>query len=165
MELPRIVEVDAWEAVEDLEAGAAARGGVPAWSQLKDSSRTEAGVSRPATVSAVAAILLVLAMLHGIGALGTLSLGLEGNGVGSAIVVGILALVIGVGEIVCAVQVTQGKSWARATVIALGCLMLVWLTMAPWHPGLLTVAIFAAWVAVGALLAHPLTSRYFAELD
>jgi hypothetical protein len=44
----------------------------------------------------------------------------------------------------------------------LGGLMLLWLTMGPWSPGALTVVVFMAWLAVGALLAHPRTSYFLA---
>jgi hypothetical protein len=162
IDLPPIAEVDAWEAVEDLEAEAAAVRGVPPWSAIKDNSASQAGVSRPVTVSVVAVLLLVLAMVHGLGALGSLSVGLHGRGIGSAIVAGTLALIVGVGEVVCAVQVSRGKAWARIAAGSLGLLVLLWLTMAPWSPGRLTVVVFAAWLAVGALLAHPLSSRFFA---
>ncbi|MDR2378309.1 MAG: hypothetical protein LBD70_02610 [Bifidobacteriaceae bacterium] len=163
IELPPIAEVDAWQAVEDLEAEAAAASGLPPWSAARGAPAGQAGVARPATVSAIAALLLVLAMVHGLGALGSLSLGLNGRGIGSAVVVGLLALTVGVGEVVCAVQVTRGKAWSRVVVGALGLLVLFWLTMAPWSPGSLTVAVFAAWLIIGGLLAHPLTSRFFAD--
>jgi hypothetical protein len=164
IDLPAIAEVDAWEAVEDLEADAAACGGVAPWPELRDPERVEAGASRPVTVSAVAVLLLVLAMIHSVGALGSFSLGTAAGGIGRAIAAGVLALLIGIGETVCAVQVTRGRAWARLAVVCLGALMLVWLTMAPWPPGLLTVVVFAAWLLIGALLAHPLTSRFFAAL-
>jgi hypothetical protein len=154
--------VDAWEAVEDLEAEAAAVRGVPPWSALKENAASQAGISRPVTVSVVAALLLILAMVHGLGALGSLSLGLHGRGIGSAVIAGSLALIVGVGEVVCAVQVSRGKGWARVVVASLGMLVLLWLTMAPWSPGTMTVVVFAVWLAIGALLAHPLTSRFFA---
>jgi hypothetical protein len=161
VELPQIQEVDAWEAVEDLEFSAAACGGVPPWREVRDGVRADAGATRPVTVSVVAGLLLLLAMIHSAGALGSLSLGLDQNGVGRAMVAGGLALVIGIGETVCAVQMTRGRAWARVAAAALGALMLVWLTMAPWAPGVLTVVVFATWLAVGALLAHPKTSRFF----
>jgi hypothetical protein len=78
------------------------------------------------------------------------------------VIAGSLALIVGVGEVVCAVQVSRGKAWARVVAASLGLLVLLWLTMAPWSPGTLTVVVFAAWLAVGALLAHPLTSRFLA---
>jgi hypothetical protein len=158
VELPLIEEVDAWEAVEDLEAEAAAARGVPPWGAAKEGA--QAGISRPATVSGVAVLLLVLAMLHGLGALGSLSWGLRERGIGAAVVAGLLALTVGVAEVVCAVQMTRGRAWARVAAAGLGLLVLVWLTMAPWSPGALTVVVFAAWLAIGALLAHPLTSRF-----
>jgi hypothetical protein len=161
VELPPVQEVDAWEAVEELEAESAAAGGVPPWPSVKDTSGSQAGVSRPATVSAVAVLLAALAVVHALGGLGSLSLGLDGRGIGSAVIAGGLALIVGVAEVVCAVQVTRGRSWARIAAAALGLLVLLWLTMAPWSPGTLTVIVFAAWLAVGALLAHPLTSRFF----
>jgi hypothetical protein len=161
IELPLIEEVDAWLAVEELEVEAARAGGEPPWS-AKDAPGGESGISRPATVSAVAALLLGLAVVHGLGALGTLSWGLNQSGIGSAVIAGALALTVGIGEVVCAVQVTRGKSWARVGAAALGGLVLLWLTMAPWSPGTLTVAVFAVWLVIGALLAHPRTSRFLA---
>jgi hypothetical protein len=112
----------------------------------------------------VAVLLLFLAMIHSVGALGSLSLGLGAGGVGHAVLAGALALMIGIGETVCAIQVTRGRAWARLAVVCMGGLMLVWLTMAPWTPGALTIAVFATWLAIGALLAHPLTSRFFASV-
>jgi hypothetical protein len=161
VELPQILEVDAWQAVEDLEFDAAAFGGVPPWREVKEGATAEAGASRPATVSMVAGLLLLLAMVHSVGALGSFSLGLDQNGLGRAIIAGGLALAIGIGETVCAVQMTRGRAWARMVAAGMGALMLIWLTMAPWTPGVLTVVVFVAWLAVGALLAHPLTSRFF----
>jgi hypothetical protein len=160
VELPPIEEVDAWAAVEDLEAGAAAWGGVPPWPEIRQAQSAEGGASRPLTVSLVAALLLFLAAIHSVGAIGSVSLGLARGGVGPALVAGLLALAIGVGEIVCAFQVSRGRSWARLVAAGLGALMLLWLTMGPWSPGALTVVVFAAWLMVGALLAHPLTSRF-----
>ncbi|MDR1393064.1 MAG: hypothetical protein LBJ62_03725 [Bifidobacteriaceae bacterium] len=161
VDLPVIEEVDAWEAIEDLEIGAAAYGGLPPWIEPRGDG-DQAGQSRPLTVSIVAALLLLLAMIHSVGALGSFSLGLGNQGVGRAVVVGVLALVIGIGETVCAVQVTRGRAWARLAAGSMVGLMLIWLTMAPWSPGLLTAMVFAAWLAIGALLVHPLTSRFFA---
>jgi hypothetical protein len=109
----------------------------------------------------VAGLLMLLAMVHSVGALGSVSLGLSRNGLGPALAAGGLALVIGVGEVVCAVQMTRGRAWARVVAAGLAALMLLWLTMAPWAPGTLTVVVFGAWLAVGALLAHPKTSRFF----
>jgi hypothetical protein len=50
VDLPPIEEVDAWEAVEDLEADAAAFGGVPPWPELREVDHSESGASRPVTV-------------------------------------------------------------------------------------------------------------------
>jgi hypothetical protein len=160
LDLPQIEEVDAWEAVADLEQGIMAWGAAPPWPQLREVSRAEAGASRPATVSTVAVLLLMLAMIHSVGALGSLSLGLGAPG-SRAVVAGVLALVIGIGETVCAVQVTRGRAWARLAAAGLGALMLLWLTMAPLSPGALTILVFATWLGVGALLVHPMTSRFF----
>jgi hypothetical protein len=137
---------------------------VPPWPELRAVESDNSGASRPLTVSIVAALLLFLAMIHSVGALGSLSLGLDAGGAGRAVVGGVLALLIGAGETVCAIQVTRGRAWARLAVICLGALMLLWLTMSPWSPDALTIAVFVAWLIIGALLAHPLTSRFFAAV-
>jgi hypothetical protein len=163
MDLPPIQEVDAWQAVEDLEMGAAALDGSPSWVEAKEGSRTQSGATRPATVSVVAALLLIMSMIHAVGAVGSVSAGMARNGAGPALLAGLIALLVGVAETVCAIQVTRGKAWARIVAAGLGALVLLWLTMAPWSPGVLTVLVFTAWLAVGALLAHPVTSRFFAD--
>ncbi|MDR2253557.1 MAG: hypothetical protein LBD97_06840 [Bifidobacteriaceae bacterium] len=145
--------------------GAAEGGETPSFFELVGAGRTQLGSSRPLTVSLVAVLLVALGVIHAAGALGSLSLGLAQNGLGRAMVAGALALAIGVGETVCAVQVRRGRAWARFASACLAALMLLWLTMAPWSPGALTVVVFAAWLAVGALLVHPLTSRFFAAVQ
>jgi hypothetical protein len=62
------------------------------------------------------------------------------------------------------IRFTRGRSWARFAAAGLGLIVLLWQTMAPWSPGALTALVFAAWLAVGFLLAHPLTSRFFAAV-
>jgi hypothetical protein len=165
IDLPAIEEVDAQRAIAVLEAESAAAGGVAPWGAPIDEFDSQGGISRPATVSAVAVLLAVLAVVHALGALGSLTSGLAGSGIGQALTAGALALIVGIGEVICAVQVSRGRSWARIAAIALGLLVLVWLTMAPWSPGTLTVLVFGAWLAIGALLAHPLSNRFFAALD
>jgi hypothetical protein len=162
LDLPLIEEVDAWDALERLDAEAAARGGAAPWTEVRQTRSDQAGASRPVTVTAVAALMLVLAMIHSLGALGTVSLGAAREGLGRAVLVGVLALLVGVAETVCAVLVVRGKGCARIVAVSLGLLVLVWLTMVPWSPGVLTVMVFAAWLAVGVLLAHPMSSRFFA---
>jgi hypothetical protein len=111
----------------------------------------------------VAVLLLILSMIHSVGAVGSVSSGVARNGLGPALLAGLIALMVGVAETVCAIQVSRGKAWARIVAGGLGALVLLWLTMAPWSPGALTVVVFVAWLAVGALLTHPLTNRYFAD--
>jgi hypothetical protein len=151
---PILREVDAWEAVEELDRRGWTDAGLEVPAALDPARR------RPAIVGLACWLLLSMAVLQGVAAVSLVS-ALGGANTGSTLVIlaaGFFATAVGC--VICSTQLARGRHWARAGGGVLAALAVAAVTLQPWQGHGLAVLSTAAWLVAGLCLVHPKTTRF-----